>query len=51
MKFRREMNNMISAKPHEDVVAFMCPRTTLTIQRVRRLARRALDYCRGYLAL
>ena len=34
-----------------NMVASMCTDTILTVQRVRRFARRTRDYCRAYLAL
>ena len=51
MKFRREINDEIPAHLHHNMVASMCPRTILTLRRVRRFARRTRDYCRAYHAL
>lgn len=51
MKFPREIDHGIPANLHENIVAYMCPGTTLTVQRVGRFARRAHDYHRVCLAL
>ena len=49
-KFRREINE-VPKHLHRNMVASMYTDTILTIQRVRRFARRTRDYCRAYLAL
>jgi len=50
-KFRREINDEVPKHLHRNMVASMCTDTILTVQRVRRFARRTRDYCRAYLAL
>lgn len=42
------MKHGIPANLHECIVVSACPRTMLTVKRVRRSARRARDYCRAY---
>ena len=50
-KFRREINDEVPKHLHRNMVASMCTETILTVQRVRRFARRTRDYCRAYPAL
>ena len=50
-KFRREINDEVPKHLHRNMVASMCTDKILTVQRVRRFARRTRDYCRAYLAL
>ena len=50
-KLRREINDEVPKHLHRNMVASMCTDTILTVQRVRRFARRTRDYCRAYLAL
>ena len=51
LKFRRKTNDENPRKLRENMVASMCPKTILTLGRVRRFARRTRDLGRGYIAL
>ena len=51
LKFRREINDEVPKKFHANMVKSMCRESILTVQRVRRFARRTRDFCRSYLTL